>query len=209
VAAETEDVGVTEEDLIFDFSAALLKYRYDDAVNQLLFVRGTGGSAAHIQFYTKADNIWTIDMECDGYIGKNGLTADHCEGDMATPVGEFHVLTAFGIKDKPDTALDYVDVTDDIWCSGEEEYYNQIIDASVVDIELTGNSEHMIDYSPQYNYGLFPDCNKECVYGKGSAIFVHCIGPKAYTAGCVAMPEADMLYVLEHSDMNLVVCIGM
>lgn len=65
----------------------------------------------------------------------------------------------------------------------------------------------MIDFSPMYNYGMFTDYNAAGEYGKGSAIFIHCLGPKPYTGGCVALPEEDMKYFLENSEATLKVCI--
>ena len=39
--------------------------------------------------------------------------------------------------------------------------------------------------------------------GRGSAIFLHCIASgKAYTAGCVALARADLLVLLQHSDID-------
>lgn len=36
----------------------------------------------------------------------------------------------------------------------------------------------MIEYKGLYNYGLVIDYNKECIEGKGLAIFLHCQGDK-------------------------------
>ena len=46
--------------------------------------------------------------------------------------------------------------------------------------------EDMYSYQPHYNYGIATDFNKECVYPKGSAIFVHVKGGKPYTGGGIA-----------------------
>lgn len=189
----------------------LNKYRYDSAVNQILLVRCEEGSNAHLQFYVKDKAVdgkptWTIDREFDGFIGKNGSGKTR-EGDVKTPLGVYSVSTAFGIKKNPGTSMKYVDVTDDIWCCGCEKYYNRIISTKKTGHSCEGNGEHMVEYSPEYNYGMFIDYNKECKVGLGSAIFIHCTGYKPYTGGCVAMPEADMKYILQKSDQNIKVCI--
>jgi hypothetical protein len=44
--------------------------------------------------------------------------------------------------------------------------------------------------------------------GKGSAIFLHCLGPyKPYTGGCVALPKAQMLTVMKNVKADCVVVI--
>jgi len=60
----------------------------------------------------------------------------------------------------------------------------------------TASGEHLIEYSPQYNYAMFLDYNTACNPEDGSAIFFHCIGPKQYTGGCVAVSEENMKYIL-------------
>ena len=57
--------------------------------------------------------------------------------------------------------------------------------------------EQMYYYSPEYNYGLETDYNSSNEPGKGSAIFIHCIGTKPYTGGCVAISEENMVKLLQ------------
>jgi L,D-peptidoglycan transpeptidase YkuD (ErfK/YbiS/YcfS/YnhG family) len=178
---------------------SLTKYRTDDKVNHLIFVQWTKNSSdARVQVYEKDpshNNSWTITLQCDAYVGKNGVKADKKEGDGATPSGDFGVLTAFGIKANPGTQLDWIDVTDSLWCPDSNvPDYNKIADASRGG---TAEGEHLIEYSPQYNYAMFLDYNKECNPENGSAIFFHCIGPKTYTGGCVAVSEENMKYILQ------------
>ncbi|MBQ1586162.1 MAG: L,D-transpeptidase family protein, partial [Ruminococcus sp.] len=43
---------------------------------------------------------------------------------------------------------------------------------------------------------------------KGSAIFLHCLGDrKPRTGGCVAVPEEQMYYIMQHVDPDCVVVI--
>ena len=50
------------------------------------------------------------------------------------------------------------------------------------------------------------DYNPECIVGKGSAIFLHCKG-KGATAGCISIPEENMVTVLQNlrSDAKIVI----
>lgn len=186
-----------------------MKYQEDPDVNQLIAVQYTGGYDAKIQLFEKSvvegKNVWTKTLTCDGIVGKNGLGKTK-EGDLKTPIGDFGVTTAFGIKENPGTSMPYIDVTEDTYCCADENYYNQIIDISEHPHDCS-DGEHMITYSPQYNYGMFLDYNKEGEPGKGSAIFFHCFGANPYTGGCIAVSEEDMMTILKSVDEGVRVVI--
>ena len=179
------------------------KYLKDDDVQCLICVQATSENCARVIMFEKSHpqgkNVWTKTLECEGYIGLNGLGKTE-EGDKKTPIGDFGITGAFGIKEDPGTRIDYVDVTDNTWCCGDKNAYNQIIDIKDHPHECAG--EHMIDCSPEYNYGLFIDYNKDCVPGLGSAIFLHCKGAKTYTGGCIAVDEECMVQILLAADNN-------
>lgn len=188
----------------------LQKYRDDSNVNQIMLVRYTGGCSAKVYFYEKMvdeNNAWSLVFEeDDAYVGKNGIDKVG-EGDAKTPTADLGVLTAFGIRSNPGTALEYIDVKPTTYACDEEcEYYNTIIDTEETGHECAG--EEMFKYTPEYNYGFATDFNEECVQGGGSAIFVHCKGAKAFTGGCIALDEEDMVEVLKHADAGMRVVIG-
>lgn len=182
------------------------KYSATAGVNQLLFVKCTGGSSAEIEFYKKgANGQWTLDKSGKGYIGKKGLGKVK-EGDMKTPEGDFGIRQAFGIKENPGTSIKYWRVTQSTYACGDHgKYYNTIIDAKKLNHVCHG--EHMIKYQPQYNYGFETTYNNANVHGKGSAIFVHCVGKNPFTAGCISMDEALMKYIVQNSDAGIKICI--
>ena len=65
-----------------------------------------------------------------------------------------------------------------------------------------------MDYPYHYQYCLNISYNEEGVPGLGSGLFLHCLGPaKPFTAGCVAIPEEHMKYVMQHVDEETVVVI--
>lgn len=173
-------------------------YRNDPAVRQLIIVQAVHSGEAQLLLYEKSEvegsSVWTETLRCEALIGVNGLGKTK-EGDGKTPVGDFGILTAFGIKPDPGTALPYLQVDENTYCCGDAAYYNQLIDAKALHHDCTG--EHLIDYSPEYNYGIFLDYNKERTPGKGSAIFLHGMGAKPYTAGCVAVSEENMVTILK------------
>ena len=175
-------------------------YLPGDSVAQLLLVKHTEGSNAIAEFYVKEDGAWQLIEEGDVFIGKNGLGKEK-EGDMKTPVGEFSAFTAFGILSDPGTGLPYILATPSIYGCDDSCYYNQMIDTAVVHHECHG--EHIMDYDPEYNYGLAITYNPDGIVGLGSCIYVQCKGHKPYTAGCVALDEEFMRNVLIHSDKRL------
>ena len=61
---------------------------------------------------------------------------------------------------------------------------------------------------PEYNYGIATDFNKECIWPKGSAIFIHCKGHKTWTGGCIALDEERMVELLKNCDKSLIITIS-
>ena len=169
---------------------------------QLLEVYNVHGSEAKARLTIDGKEIFTTDV----YIGKNGI-GKTSEGDSKTPTGSLHVLQAFGVKSNPGTAIPYLDVTTSVFaCDEEGPYYNQVIDTAAVH-HYGCKGEDMYHTVPQYNYGLTTDFNSECVWPKGSNIFIHCKGPKQYTGGCIAFDEDKMIEILRRCDLSLIVTI--
>lgn len=186
------------------WSRLLSRYQNDPSVHQLIFVKYTGRRNAQVFLYQKSEKGWDCILSCPGHVGKEGIGKVR-EGDQKTPIGVYNLPGAFGIKDNPGTAMDYVKVTPFHYLCGDEHYYNQLIDIREKPHDCQG--EHLIDFVPHYNYGMFTDHNKECVYGMGSAIFFHCFGLKPYTGGCVAVSEKDMIKILQNTEPGAKLCI--
>lgn len=180
------------------------QYRYDPETNQLVFVKYIGGSRAKVMMYEKRGKLWKRIVNCSGYVGRNGIDKVQ-EGDKKTPTGTFTLTHAFGIKSDPGAKLPYVQVNHNLYWCGDEAFYNQLIDITQHPHSCTG--EHLIDYPKYYDYGMFLDYNKECTYKKGSAIFLHCTGYSTYTAGCVAVDQADMIKIIQNAEKGTKICI--
>ena len=194
----------------FDVREELFKLRNDASVKQVLVIRCEEGTKGHAMYLVKetgedGKTDWRNARECDAYIGLNGPGKTK-EGDTKTPLGVFGVRTAFGIKSNPGTKLVYTAITPDTYACGCEKYYNRIIDSKVTGHKCT-DGEQMYFYSPEYNYGLATDYNPNNEYGKGSAIFIHCMGVKPYTGGCVAIPEEDMRYIIQDCEPSMKIII--
>lgn len=176
---------------------------------QLFVVAGYERSTAWISMHEKDENgKWKMIMSTPGFIGKEGLGKTK-EGDGMTPVGTFGFNKAFGIADDPGCAIPYTKVSDDTYWSGDvNANYNQMVSIKDYPDLNTEDSEHIVDYQYEYRYCLNISYNEDGTPGKGSAIFLHCFGNrKPRTGGCVAIPEEQMYYVMQHVDPDCVVVI--
>ncbi|MCF0176408.1 MAG: hypothetical protein HUJ94_06195 [Bacteroidales bacterium] len=181
-------------------------YSDNDGVRQMLLVKYTAGSNADAEFYIKdKKGMWQCLERGSAYVGKNGIGKTR-EGDGKTPVGIFGVRRAFGILDNPGVSMEYLHVTETTYaCDEEGPYYNTIIDTR--EIPHTCKGEHMIDYAPQYNYGMETTFNDSNIYPEGSAIFLHCKGSNPYTEGCIALDQEFMKKILLNSDKNILIAV--
>lgn len=176
---------------------------------QLFVVAGYERSTAWISMHEKDENgNWKMLTSTPGFIGKEGLGKTK-EGDARTPVGTFHFNKAFGIADDPGCAIEYTKVNEETYWSGDNNAnYNQMVSIKDFPNLNTEDSEHIVDYKYEYRYCLNISYNEEGTAGKGSAIFLHCLGDrKPRTGGCVAIPEEQMYFVMRHVSPDCVVVI--
>lgn len=188
----------------------------DENTTQLFVVAGMGmdKTTATVSMHERDENgEWKQILSTPAFVGKNGLCldSDHAEGCGQTPIGVYRFNKAFGIADDPGCKMDYIKVTDDTYWSGdfrEGMRYNEMVDIKdFPDLDME-NSEHIVDYEYQYQYCLNISFNEDGTAGRGSAIFLHCLGPvKPYTGGCVALPENIMKMVMQRVDEDCVVVI--
>lgn len=142
-----------------------------------------------------ANGRWkkSMDVYC-GY-GSRGLRlADQrSEGDKTTPIGAFPLILAFGTGENPGTDMTYRQITGtSYWSAEDDETYNTWVESAE---PLEG--EHLMDYY-QYKYAVAIGFNlNPTVYGRGSAIFIHCKATNYWsTGGCVSLTEENMLKLM-------------
>lgn len=182
----------------------LEQYKSDSKVKQLIFVKYKGSSSANVVLYQKRAGSWKKVLSCAGNVGKNGIGKKQ-EGDKKTSTGTFDLPMAFGIQKNPGTKLPYTKVKSyHYWCS-DKSYYNQLIDIRTH--AHSCNGEHLIDYKGYYDYGIFIGYNKEGIYPKGSAIFLHCQKRREPTSGCVSVSKANMKRILRMVSKGAKICI--
>lgn len=165
---------------------------------QLLLVKQTSGAEGQLVCCEKgADGLWTQVLTASVYIGKNGVSDHHVEGDMASPLGLYPLGTAFSTEETVPFAYPCRTIGPRSWWvdDAESPLYNQWVEADGKDGFTSG--EKMDQMPVHYHYGLVVEYNTDPITpGRGSAIFIHCKGDLPYTHGCVAMEEAVMLKVL-------------
>ena len=187
----------------------LQHYCHQNSIQQIILVEQSKEVVSKGTLFLltrKNGQDWKEVLKCMAYLGKNGIDKKR-EGDLRTPTGDFGMIMAFGAKDDPGSLIPYTKLTNTMYFCGDKEYYNQFIDTSKVNHTCSSNSEHLLSYIPQYNYALVFDYNKENVYGKGSAIFLHCFGNSPYTLGCIGIAEDNMVKILRTIDTNVRICI--
>lgn len=170
--------------------------------DQLFVVAAYDKSTAWVSMHQKdANGKWQMIMSTPGFIGKNGL-GKTMEGDGKTPVGTFRFNAAFGIANDPGCAIPYTKVDNNTYWSGDTRdgmQYNKMVSLKDYPNLDKDASEHIIDYTRQYQYCLNISYNEACKANAGSAIFLHCLGPsKPFTGGCVAIPENQMKIVMQN-----------
>ncbi len=168
---------------------------------QLIVVAGVDKNTGYITMHEKGkDGTWQQIISSPGYIGLDGLGAANIE-DAITPAGTFTIDRAFGIAKDPGCKMDYVQVDDKIYWSGDDRegmHFNELVSIDDLPDLDTENSEHIVDYAYQYQYCLNLGFNSECKMENGYAFFMHCFGKKPYTGGCVSLPENIMKLVMQN-----------
>jgi L,D-peptidoglycan transpeptidase YkuD (ErfK/YbiS/YcfS/YnhG family) len=131
------------------------------------------------------------------------------EGDGRSPAGVFAIGEAFGYPERADTGLDYHAMRDSHWCVDVpgSPLYNRIVDSREVGADaVKESSEPMrrdihVQGDQRYRIGFVIEHNAKGEDRQGSCIFAHVWkSPRDATAGCTAMPDADLQELLRWLD---------
>ena len=112
----------------------------------------------------------------------------------------------FGLKQPGSVNLPYTRVDSNcFWVDDPaSKYYNKFV--SLGSVEKDWNSaESLAGSGSSYNYALAINYNAECIPGKGSAIFLHCLPTGG--AGCIAVSEDAMVRLLKETTPNCLLII--
>lgn len=138
-------------------------------------------------------------------LGRTGIKADKREGDGATPRGRFRPLRIWWRADRtirPRTTLPVRRITGtDAWCEDPaDRRYNRPIQAGATGDRLW-RDDHLYDLIVEIDHNTRPR-----IKGRGSAVFLHVARPGlAPTAGCIAMPLAELKRVVARLNKNSVI----
>ena len=174
------------------------RYSFSGSTSQIIDVHRTGKSTGTLTVHNRNGGVWTQVLSVSCALGENGVSWNRRQGDKTTPGGVYTLGQAFGILDDPGSARSYHKVTKyDYWCGdSSSRYYNRLVDSRYVSFNKS-SSEHLINYKGYYDYAVAINFNTEQNTKRGSAIFLHC-KMRNYTAGCVAIPKQQMIWVLKN-----------
>ncbi len=183
----------------------------EQEADQVFIIAAYGKTTAWVSMHEKdSSGDWKMIMTTPGFIGKEGLGKAR-EGDWKTPAGIFHFNRAFGIADDPGCDIPYVKADASTYWSGDGRTgmrYNELVSLDDYPGLNTKDSEHITDYTFQYQYCLNISYNEKGEPGLGSAIFLHCFGDrKPFTGGCTAIPKEKMRFVMQNVKPECVVII--
>ena len=139
-------------------------------------------------------------------LGKNGVisVSNKLEGDGCTPKGVYSLRESYYRSDRispPTTKLQSFQINEnDGWVDEPlDPLYNK-------HVKLPYNASHECLYRSDNLYDLFAVIgynDDPVIPGKGSAIFFHVSDDlNSGTAGCIALPLADLQYVLAKIDLD-------
>jgi len=169
---------------------------------QLIVVAGVDKNTAYVTMHEKdANGSWQQLIATPGFIGLEGLgPADSYHS--YTPVGTFTIDKAFGLAEDPGCKMDYLQVDDSYYWSGDERegmHFNELVSIKDLPDLNVEESEHIADYEYAYQYVLNMGFNASCTPGGGFAFFFHSFRVnRPYTGGCVAVPEDIMRFVMRN-----------
>jgi len=130
-------------------------------------------------------------------LGKNGITTRKREGDWKTPAGSYLLCFALYRKDRVRFVRSGLSIRpikpDDGWCDAPSDAnYNR-----AVTLPYPTSSETMTRQDHMYDFVVVMDHNYTArIKGRGSAVFFHLTDHKEFTAGCVAVDQSVMKFLL-------------
>jgi L,D-peptidoglycan transpeptidase YkuD (ErfK/YbiS/YcfS/YnhG family) len=175
---------------------------------QVVLVRSSGVSAT-VWACTRTGSGYRRDLgPFYGHVGYTGVIAASSkrEGDGHTPAGVYSLLGGFGLRSDPGLAQGWAPVHHgDVWVDdpGSPDY----------NLRETGpadgrwRSAESLEQPGPYDYAQVIGYNLSRTPGRGSAIFLH-VDTGGSTAGCVAVPAAELLSIFRWERSGAVISIS-
>lgn len=168
---------------------------------QLVTVQApVGATTATLSAWERRRGCWQrVSGPWPALLGRAGMSAHKHEGDGTTPTGTYRLgATVYGIAPNPGVRLRYHRLVCGDWWDEDASSpaYNTFRHVACgARPSFGGASEALWRISPQYRYFAVIDFNAHPARaGRGSAIFLHVAA--GATAGCVALPERELVRLL-------------
>ena len=183
-------------------AGATLLFAYDPFLYPLVKTRWEGLDIMNYSPCIYAYQAKNVAITGDGIIDGNGTKDTWWKWCGAAKYGYDANTLQSQSNEYAGKNAQYKQVDENFYWSGDARpgmKYNEMVDIRQLPGLDKDGSEHLVDYNPHYIYCLNIGYNEAGTPGKGSAIFLHCLGSnKPYTGGCVAIPEDKMRFVLQH-----------
>jgi L,D-peptidoglycan transpeptidase YkuD (ErfK/YbiS/YcfS/YnhG family) len=158
---------------------------------------GMGTTRGTARTYRRVGERWrVVHKGMPARLGRAGLShaATRVAGDGTTPIGDYGFVFDFGSR--PDPGVDGFEWRHlrpgDCW-AGTRAAYNRWVERTPCAPE---DEDLWSSARLAYRYAAVIDFNyRHPVFGRGSGIFLH-VSHHSPTAGCVSLPERDLLAVL-------------
>jgi L,D-peptidoglycan transpeptidase YkuD (ErfK/YbiS/YcfS/YnhG family) len=162
---------------------------------------GYSGTSATLETFTKVNGVWRQQFPAmAARIGRNGFSDSHTEGDGTTPTGVYGFSgTMYGIDPNPGVRYAYHRIVVDDWWNENPDSpaYNTFQHTSA---NPGGGSEALWTETVAYRHFAVIRYNIPVTgHARGSGIFLHA-GTGGSTAGCVSLPQSDLVRVLTWMD---------
>lgn len=169
-------------------------------------------TVATFRLWERAGGCWRVVLgPWTAHLGANGLSAHKREGDGTTPTGTYRFgPVVYGTAPDPGLRLGYHRLVCGDWWDEDpgSPAYNEFVHVPCGRAPpFGGSSEALWRITPQYRYFAVIEYNAHPVVpGRGSAIFLHvAVGA---TAGCVSLPEGELVGLLRRLRAGALVHIG-
>lgn len=165
---------------------------------------GYGATTATFTAYQRTATGWQqVFGPWLAHLGRNGFAPSGAkrEGDGRTPSGSYGFSFFFGVRANPGVKFQYRTVGGNsiVWDDDSTSAnYNEWIDTRS---QSAGVGPEPMYVPGVYDYGAVIAYNTQRTPGLGSAIFMH-VSNGGSTAGCVSLPESQLVSVLQWLDPN-------
>jgi L,D-peptidoglycan transpeptidase YkuD (ErfK/YbiS/YcfS/YnhG family) len=181
------------------------------SATQVIEVAANGMHSTHgtARTYRRVGERWRlVHKGMPARLGRAGLShaGSRVAGDGTTPIGDYGFVFEFGSR--PDPGVEGFEWRHlrrgDCW-SGIPRAYNRWVERSPC---ASGDEDLWVSAGRAYRYAAVIDFNyRHPVFGRGSGIFLH-VATHSPTAGCVSLPERDLLGVLRWMRPGVRILIG-